>query len=90
MEEPGRRGQQAEPAREWADQGIELPFTWSDPGGSIPAGLASRFAAGGIEDTIAAMAGRAQGPDLRGALSYLGPMHRPQHSAPPRSNSPIE
>lgn len=30
-------------------------FSWSDPGGAIPARLASRFAAGGIEDTLEAM-----------------------------------
>lgn len=29
--------------------------TWTDPGGSIPAGLASSFAAGGIRDTIDTM-----------------------------------
>lgn len=31
-------------------------YVWTDPGGSVPAGMASRFAAGGIEDTITAMA----------------------------------
>lgn len=42
-------------------------YAGSDPGGSIPAGLASRFAAGGIEDTIAAMAGLARkGPSCSG------------------------
>lgn len=30
-------------------------YVWSDPGGSVPAGLASRMAAGGIEDTIEAV-----------------------------------
>ena len=29
-------------------------YVWSDPGGSVPAGLASRLAAGGIEDTLLA------------------------------------
>lgn len=27
-------------------------YTWADPGGAIPAGIASRLAAGGIDDTI--------------------------------------
>lgn len=31
-------------------------YTWTDPGGSIPAGLASSFAAGGISDTFETMA----------------------------------
>ncbi len=30
-------------------------WTWTDPGGYIPAGLASSFAAGGIKDTIESM-----------------------------------
>lgn len=30
-------------------------WTWTDPGGNIPAGLASSFAAGGIEDTFVKM-----------------------------------
>lgn len=30
-------------------------YAWSDPGGSVPAGMASRFAAGGISDTFSAM-----------------------------------
>jgi hypothetical protein len=69
-------GEQLPPsAKEWADQGLELPFTegawtlvdlgdgrtlvqyyaWSDPGGNIPARMASSFAEGGISDTIASM-----------------------------------
>jgi len=31
-------------------------YTWTDPGGSVPAGLASSFAAGGISDTLRTMA----------------------------------
>lgn len=31
-------------------------YAWSDPGGSIPAGMASSFAAGGIADTLSQMA----------------------------------
>ena len=31
-------------------------WTWTDPGGYVPAGLASSFAAGGIKDTIGSMA----------------------------------
>ena len=31
-------------------------YVWTDPGGSVPAGLASRLAAGGIEDTLQAAA----------------------------------
>ena len=31
-------------------------YAWTDPGGSIPAGLASSFAAGGISDTFETMA----------------------------------
>lgn len=30
-------------------------YVWTDPGGSVPAGLASSFAAGGIKDTIEAV-----------------------------------
>jgi hypothetical protein len=30
-------------------------YAWSDPGGSVPARMASSFAAGGIEDTFASM-----------------------------------
>ena len=30
-------------------------YTWSDPGGAIPAGLASSFSSSSIEDTIEAM-----------------------------------
>ncbi|MEZ4318974.1 MAG: hypothetical protein R3F61_15780 [Myxococcota bacterium] len=30
-------------------------WTWTDPGGYVPAGLASSFAAGGIKDTIESM-----------------------------------
>ena len=30
-------------------------YAWTDPGGRVPAGMASRFAAGGIEDTLEAM-----------------------------------
>lgn len=30
-------------------------WVWTDPGGSIPAGLASSFAAGGVEDTLLSM-----------------------------------
>ncbi len=30
-------------------------YVWTDPGGSVPAGLASRMAAGGIEDTFEAV-----------------------------------
>lgn len=30
-------------------------YVWSDPGGNVPAGLASRMAAGGIEDTLEAV-----------------------------------
>lgn len=30
-------------------------WTWTDPGGNIPAGLASSFAAGGIKDTFVTM-----------------------------------
>lgn len=30
-------------------------YVWTDPGGSVPAGLASRMAAGGIEDTLEAV-----------------------------------
>jgi hypothetical protein len=30
-------------------------YTWSDPGGRVPAGLASTFAAGSIEDTLVTM-----------------------------------
>jgi hypothetical protein len=35
-------------------------YAWSDPGGSVPARLASTFAAGGINDTILAMANLAR------------------------------
>ncbi|MCB9680420.1 MAG: hypothetical protein H6733_03035 [Alphaproteobacteria bacterium] len=31
-------------------------YTWADPGGSVPAGLASSMAAGGIDDTIQSIA----------------------------------
>lgn len=31
-------------------------YVWSDPGGNVPAGLASSFAEGGVSDTIEAMA----------------------------------
>jgi hypothetical protein len=34
---------------------LVLYYTWSDPGGNIPARVASSFAEGGIADTIAAM-----------------------------------
>lgn len=30
-------------------------YTWADPGGSVPAGLASSMAAGGVENTVQAM-----------------------------------
>lgn len=31
-------------------------YTWADPGGSVPAGFASRMAAGGVSDTLETMA----------------------------------
>ncbi len=35
-------------------------YAWSDPGGNVPARVASSFAAGGISDTIASMAALAK------------------------------
>jgi len=39
-----------------ADHTLVEYWTWTDPGGYVPAGLASSFAAGGIKDTIESMA----------------------------------
>lgn len=38
-----------------ADHTLVEYWTWTDPGGYVPAGLASSFAAGGIKDTFAQM-----------------------------------
>ena len=53
-------------------------FVWSDPGGSIPAGPASKFAGGAVLDTLAAMeqlarehAGKSEGGFVRPDQSAL-------------------
>lgn len=44
-------------------------YTWADPGGAIPAGLASSFAAGGIDDTLTVMADLAKAGGTCGVVA---------------------
>ena len=51
--------------------------TWSDPGGSVPVGLATRFAAGEVAQNLTNMANFARNH----IPSCTGQFHRPDGSA---------
>jgi hypothetical protein len=48
-------------------------FAWSDPGGRLPAGPASRFAGGAVKDTLSSMQEFARGMKTRSRQSYVRP-----------------
>jgi len=48
-------------------------FAWSDPGGRLPAGPASRFAGGAVKETLAAMQEFARGIKGRSRNAYVRP-----------------
>ncbi len=61
-------------------------YTWADPGGSLPAGLASRLAAGNIEDTFEAMTALAK----KGPHCKVVPPKAPAAEAPAPATPPPE
>jgi hypothetical protein len=48
-------------------------FAWSDPGGRLPAGPASRFAGGAVKETLAAIEELARGLKGRSRSAYVRP-----------------
>jgi len=52
-------------------------WTWSDPGGALPAGLASRFAGGAIKDTLVEMGEIAHEREATPKAGFVRPDRQP-------------